>query len=187
MIYLMRHGLDDETLVGGWSEVDLVDEGIDQVNKTAKMMKNGNIIINKIITSDIKRAVTTSKIIENYYPDAPIEENEFFREQNKGILNGMNKELAEKEYPEYFDSANVDTIYEDGESLRNLYDRINEYLEYILSLEDGTLIITHRGVINMLYYLLNNIDLDMDKKRFGVTHASLHELDKENKKIRKVF
>lgn len=29
MLYLMRHGLDDENYVGGWSDVGLVSKGID--------------------------------------------------------------------------------------------------------------------------------------------------------------
>ena len=60
-------------------------------------------------------------------------------------------------------------------------------IDYILSIEDGTLIITHRGVINMIYYILNNIELDMNKERFNVDHASVHELNKEKRMIRKVF
>ena len=110
MIYLMRHGLDDETFVGGWSDVDLVDEGINQVTKTGELLKSNGIVINKIITSDVKRAVTTSKIIHEFYPNVSIEESNIFREQNKGILNGMEKEKAESLYPEYFDYVNVDKV-----------------------------------------------------------------------------
>ena len=32
MIYLMRHGQDDENYIGGWSDVSLIPEGIVQVN-----------------------------------------------------------------------------------------------------------------------------------------------------------
>ncbi len=35
-----------------------------------------------------------------------------------------------------------------------------------MKIEDGTLLVTHRGVINMIYLILNNIELDMDKKQF---------------------
>ena len=34
MIYLIRHGLDDEAYIGGWSDVDLISEGIEQVEET---------------------------------------------------------------------------------------------------------------------------------------------------------
>lgn len=187
MIYLMRHGLDDETYIGGWSDVDLVEEGIKQVNETAKYLKENDIRIKRIISSDVKRAISTADIVGSYFPDVDIVKSSLFREQNKGIYNGQNKEIAEKSNLDFFSAITIDTIYEGGESLRDLYNRVSEYLEYLLSLEDGTLIITHRGVINMLYYILYNIELDMVKKRFNVTHASLHELDKTKKHIRKVF
>ena len=34
MIYLLRHGLDNEDYIGGWSNVDLTKEGIKQVKKS---------------------------------------------------------------------------------------------------------------------------------------------------------
>lgn len=187
MIYLMRHGLDDETFIGGWSDVDLIEEGVKQVISAGRKLKSYDINIERIITSDVKRAVTTSKIIQNFYPNVSIEETSIFREQSKGILNGMEKKKAKELYPEYFESITVDKVYEGGESLRDLYCRIKDYLDYILAIDDDTLIITHRGVINMIYYILYNIDLDMNKERFDVTHASVHELNREKRIIRKVF
>ena len=52
--------------------------------------------------------------------------------------------------------------------------------------EDDTLIVTHRGYINMLYYILNDIPLDMKKERFDVVTASVHEYDKEKNTIRRI-
>lgn len=187
MIYLMRHGLDDENFIGGWSDVDLIEEGIRQVESVGEKLKSSNINIEKIITSDVKRAETTSKIIRDFYPNAEIEVNALFREQNKGVLNGMEKEKAKILYPEYFGFIAVDKTYEGGESLLDLYYRMKKCIDYILSIEDDTLIITHRGVINMIYYIFNNIELDMNKERFNVDHASVHELNKGKRMIRKVF
>ena len=52
--------------------------------------------------------------------------------------------------------------------------------------EDNSLVVTHRGVINTIYYYLNNIPLDMDKKKFNVDHLSIHELDIQKKLIRRI-
>jgi len=38
----------------------------------------------------------------------------------------------------------------------------------------------------MLYYILKDIELDMNKERFDVTHASLHQIDK-CKKIKRIY
>ena len=62
MIYLLRHGLDDETKIGGYSNVSLTDEGIIKT-KEARSFIEENINFNKIISSDVKRAVQTSNIV----------------------------------------------------------------------------------------------------------------------------
>lgn len=62
MIYLLRHGLDDETKIGGYSNVSLTDEGI-MKTKEARSFIEENINFNKIISSDVKRAVQTSNIV----------------------------------------------------------------------------------------------------------------------------
>ena len=55
-----------------------------------------------------------------------------------------------------------------------------------MNYEDDSLIVTHRGVINVFYYLFNDIPLDMDKNKFKVKHLSIHEVDIKNKTIRRI-
>ena len=62
MIYLLRHGLDDESKIGGWSDVGLTKEGIKQI-KEAKNFITENISFRDIVSSDIKRASESAKII----------------------------------------------------------------------------------------------------------------------------
>ncbi len=183
MIYLLRHGLDDENYVGGWSNVDLTNEGIDQVNKAAILIKD--LGINKIYSSDIKRAITTSNIV-NLYINVPIEYTSLLREQNKGDANGIERKIADIKYKEYIKSEDVEKRYPNGESLRDLYNRIYKLIDIVKDY-DNVLLITHRGVINMFYYILNNVPLDMDKKKFGVTHASLHCLNIREGTIEKIY
>lgn len=184
MIYLMRHGQDDETYIGGWSDVSLIEEGIKEVKDTALWIKD-NLVISNIICSDVKRAMDTAEMVSDII-GVPYSSSTLIREQNKGKLNGMVKTKAQELYPEYFDGVNIDTVYPDGESLRDLYMRMKEFINNIKEIDANTLIITHRGVINMFYYLFNDIPLDMNKKRFGVETASLHEVDSNMKLIKKI-
>lgn len=185
MIYLMRHGQDDETYVGGWSDVSLIPEGIEEVKESALWIKE-KLDIKKIMCSDVKRAEDSASIVSEIL-GIPYELNPCLREQNKGLLNGIPKVEAYNNYPGYTDrEITTETIFPEGESLRDLYARMKKYIEEILAMQDDTLLITHRGVINMIYYLLNNKELDMDKKQFGVDTASVHELDQRKKTIRKV-
>ncbi len=189
MIYFLRHGLDNEAFIGGWSEIPLTKEGVYQVVNTAsKMSQIDNLKIKKIIASSVKRARQTAEIASPILGLTNYEVSDILREQNKGHLNGMEKYVANHLYPQYMGTeVTCDTIYPDGESLSDLYKRIKNNLEYFASLEDDTLLVTHRGVINMLYYIFNDIPLDMDKEKFDVTHASLHACDIKNKTIRKVL
>ena len=183
MIYLMRHGLDDERYVGGYSKIGLTYEGIKQVEESTKYIKNLNI--NKIVCSDVFRARQTANIVNIELNKEVIEDNNL-RELDKGYLNGMYKPTAKLLFPQYFGELSIYDSYPNGESMLDLYKRIKILLNNI-DKYDGDLLVTHRGVINMMYYILNNIELDMNKERFNVTHASIHELDLEKKLIRRVY
>ena len=65
------------------------------------------------------------------------------------------------------------------------YKRVVKWLDKVKDY-DNSLIVTHRGFINMIYFYLNNIELSMDKEQFDVTHASIHMLDINKKKIRRI-
>ncbi|MDE5630018.1 MAG: phosphoglycerate mutase family protein [Bacilli bacterium] len=186
MIYFLRHGLDDERYIGGWSEIDLTDEGVEQVRKTIEHMNNLGIIPKHIISSGIERSNTTASILGQYY-DLNIKKDYRFREQNKGELNGLLKSDASVLFPEYFKDVDIETKYPGGESLIDLYIRIKAMLDEIKDIEEDTVIVTHRGVINMLYYILYQIPLDMDKEKFHVDHASLHVFNPEVMLIGKVI
>ena len=183
MIYLMRHGLDDESYVGGYSNVGLIDEGVKQVEDSIQFISN--LKINKIVCSDVLRARQTASIVNNKL-HKDIEVSSSLRELDKGVLNGMDKKKAHELYPQYFNNIGIYDRYPFGESMFDLYVRISKLLESIDEY-DNNLLVTHRGVINMLYYILNEINLDMNKGRFNVTHASIHELDIQKKKIRRIY
>ena len=184
MIYLMRHGQDDESYIGGWSDVSLIQKGVHEVNLTGEWIKD-NLNISSIQCSDVKRALETANIISDIL-GLPYELNNNLREQNKGDLNGVLRTNLSSSDLVYTSSKSVDMVYPNGESLRDLYNRMKMYLNQIMLMDDNTLLITHRGVINMIYYILYDKELDMNKKQFGVVTASVHELDKDLKLIKNV-
>lgn len=185
MIYFLRHGLDDENFIGGWSSVGLTKEGIEQVQKTIAFMQKNKIMLEKIYSSDIKRALETAYLVKETYR-VPMLLEPRLRELDKGLLTGMPKVQAEILYPDYIENVSIDTKYPNGESMLDLYKRQKEVLEWIMGLEN-CLFITHRGPINMYYFHFNKEPLTNDKKRFGVTHASLHELDLKQKVLKKIY
>lgn len=183
MIYLLRHGLDDERYIGGWSDVSLIKEGITQVENTRNFILS-NIEFNEIISSDIKRARQSAEIV-NRKINKPITFTELLREQDKGDYNGLLKSNIDSN--DYFlNKVTIYDTYPNGESLLDLYFRIEKLL-LTIDKWDNNLLVTHRGVINMIYYLLNGKKPDMYKDSFDVTHASVHKLDLKNKKIERIY
>lgn len=185
MIYFMRHGLDDEKFVGGWSNQGLIDKGKRQVEDAVIYLRENLIFFQKIYSSDLARAKETSDIIRKEFI-VPIFFDQRLREQNKGVFNGVLESKTKLENRKFFQNITEDTIYPDGESLRNFWDRLIIHLPYFLE-QDHTLIVTHRGVINFLYYQMNGMNIDMNKNQFEVTHASIHEYNPKTKQIRKLY
>lgn len=183
MIYMLRHGLDDERFIGGWSDVGLVDDGIKQVEEVAAYLCN--LPIDRIISSDVNRTRQTTLIV-NRALNVEVTYDSRLRELDKGILTGLPVEEVKMSFPKYLDNISIYDKYPNGEAMIDLYNRIKILIEDLKNL-DNTLLITHRGVINMIYYIFNEIALDMEKKRFDVTHASVHEVVFEKKKIRRIY
>ena len=179
MIYLLRHGEDDENYVGGWSDVQLTNKGIEQVEEVSKFIKN--LQISKVISSDIMRAKETAFIVSKHLK-MPVQFKPFLRELDKGLVTGMKVSEAKSKYPSAF-KLGVAERYPNGESMIEFYKRVKESMVY---LENDNLYVTHRGYINMLYFILSDRMPDLDKKQFGVEHASLHELDIQKKLIRRI-
>jgi len=188
MIYLLRHGLDDENFIGGHSEVDLIDEGIVQVKNSSLFIKE-NLKIKRIITSDVKRAVSSALIVKEAFEDEmPFEVDSRLRELDKGLLTGKLRSALSKEEIDICNMSDINEKYPNGESMQDMYDRVKYLVDSgYFGDKQSSLIVTHRGIINMLYFMFNNEPLTMNKKKFNVEHASVHELDIEKRRIKRIF
>ena len=98
--YIIRHGKDDETVRGGWSQHPLTGEGIIQIEKMAESLrqKKEKLSIKQIYTSDLHRAMQTAQILadELQVPVVPLFQ---FREVNNGDLAGIKNDTALVRYP----------------------------------------------------------------------------------------
>ena len=190
MIYLLRHGLDNEEYIGGHSDVDLINEGVKQVEVSSLFIRN-NLEIGKIISSDIKRCVSTSKLVKDgYYKYLPIYLDSSLRELDKGILTGRERKGLTEFEKEILRKGNrdIDFCFPGGESMCDMYTRVKYLLDsgYFLD-KDSSLIVTHRGIINMIYFIFNSEELTLNKERFNVGHASIHEMDLDKRLIKRIY
>ena len=65
ILYIARHGKDDDTVRGGWSRTPLTEEGIQQAESLAFFVQKSDLNIKHIRSSDLPRAIQTAKAIGN--------------------------------------------------------------------------------------------------------------------------
>lgn len=161
MIFLIRHGEDDNTRLGGWSDAGLSLAGIEQVKLATERIVRGNYHIRHIFSSDLPRAKETADIIAEKLRIGVTILREF-RETNNGDLAGISKERFQAEYPGlYYSSLEWDQRYPNGESPKQFYDRIRKAWEVFKnkadSLNGDVLLVTHGGVIDVVLCIEDGI------------------------------
>ena len=113
--YLVRHGKDDDTVRGGWSQQPLSDEGKAQAEELANFVQRSDFGIKHIYSSDLQRAMQTAQAVADKL-HLPIIQMPEFRETNNGTLAGMKNELASKMYPGlYWNTLDWEQRYPGGE------------------------------------------------------------------------
>lgn len=162
--YLVRHGKDDETVRGGWSQQPLTEEGVRQADKLAKRIFHnmGKMAIGHVYSSDLSRAMQTAQIIADQLtlPIIPLEQ---FREVNNGELAGMDNNLALQRYPGLFwNSLEWERCYPNGESPKQFFERVagawEEFSARILTENENVLLVTHAGVIHVILSIVNGVN-----------------------------
>lgn len=182
-LVFVRHGKDDDRYRGGWSMLDLVPEGVEQAKQLAKHLKDNNDVyqIAHIVSSDLTRTLTTANHISSELK-IPVEKEPQIRETNNGVLAGMPNDLALEQYPGlFFSSLNMDEAYPDGESPNDFYMRIKKwFLEFTSNChnrEGNVLVITHGGVMNVVYHLAKGIAWNNKNRAFQAGYCSIHILN----------
>ncbi len=85
----------------------------------------------------------------------------------------------------------MDERYPYGESPIDFFNRINNWFKDFMiqtdHMSDNILVVTHSGVINILYHIVKKIEWSNKKRSFEVENCSLHvlnistmEFEKEN-------
>ena len=160
--YLIRHGIDDDSVRGGWSDSPLLPEGIRQIETLAESLRaDQKLNISFIYTSDLLRARQTADILSHTL-NLPVVTLPEFREVNNGILAGMKNDQASKLYPGlYWNQLEWDEDYPGGESPAVFYERISvawqKFKNQILYHDSNVILVTHGGVINAIRCIENGI------------------------------
>ena len=133
-IYIARHGQDDDSVRGGWSDCSLTDLGVKQSVDLADeiLSKSDEYNIGMIVSSDIIRAKQTALIISEKL-SVPVKYDMDFREVNNGDLAGLDNHIAEEKYPNlYWRKLDWEEHYPHGESPKEFYERISNALHNMI-------------------------------------------------------
>ena len=182
-LIFVRHGKDDNRYRGGWSNLDLIPEGMEQAKQLAQYLKDNkqDYLITHIISSDLPRTMSTTHFISSEL-GLPIQKEFRIREIDNGDLAGMLNDTALEKYPGlFFSSLKMDETYPNGESPLDFYMRINmwfsEFSSNCRNIKGNILIVTHGGVINVVYHLIKGIEWNNKNPAFKAGNCSIHILN----------
>lgn len=154
-LYVIRHG---ETNMGKnniiATETEPLNEtGITQALEIGKEIRKLNI--NKIYCSPIQRAKDTLKLFKLDKNIPVIIENRI-KERNMGIYE--NVPFSELKWDEFW-NYNSDRSYPELETMKNVYERISDFLNELKlnNSNDNILLVTHGGISRAIYWYFNEI------------------------------
>lgn len=152
-IYFVRHGeaMDDiRDEYGGWNDAELSEKGISQANEAAKKLKETGIVVEKILSSPLIRAVQTAGSFSNEF-GVPIEKCVYLKERNTyGLLCGVNKIEAKEKYPELV------LAYDEGKEVLGYEEynffvkRVKALIEYLAKINQDVIAVTHGKMLGAI-------------------------------------
>ncbi len=168
-LILIRHGETEWNATGriqGHRPVSLNERGRQQAEAVAHRLKNEPF--DALYSSDLSRALETANIITSQ-TQHPIFTDARLREWHLGILAGLTRAEAEKQYPDVYAIYSEGRVHEPvtgGESIFNRYTRITTCLEELASthINKRLVIITHGGPLGDCYCRATNTPLNAPRK-----------------------
>ncbi len=131
---------------------------------------------NRIWSSPLQRAAHTAQVIAETF-GLPIEYDPDLQEWSKGALDGMLYSVAAKKYPPPRKPRGVDDPIRGGESARDVYERAARFWARLLeqvSPADRVLVVSHGGLINMLYRVFLGLPVESNHLRFPTGDTGMH-------------
>lgn len=172
-IYLIRHGECPSNALKVYNYLDesLNETGREQANVLKE--KINSIDYDIIISSPIKRALETAKIINTKNKEIII--NSKLRERELGNLTGLPLDSIDRSmYWNYYNKTN----FAGEEMIPDLCKRVNSFIDSLKSMPyKSVLIVAHSGVSKAFYCYFNGIPSSGDLEHVGLKNTEVKEYD----------
>jgi len=153
-IYFIRHGeskADLENKIESRYDAELTEKGNEEARLASIYFKEKGIEFTQILSSPLKRAVKTAKLIaENQNTEMIIDAD--LAEIDRGVLCGLDRVEADEKYPRKLYRTHYDYYPENsGESAYLVRSRANRMLQKIMSADtERLLVVSHGAFLNGL-------------------------------------
>jgi probable phosphoglycerate mutase len=183
---IARHGYsvaNNEKRFSGQMDVELTNDGVIQAEETAKYVVE-NYKIDKIYSSDLKRAKKTAELVASA-TNLPIIYDKDIREIDVGKWQGLTFDEVREKYPNTFELYKNDVGFghpNGGESYAEFTERAVRVIKKLALENDGKTVFvsTHGGFIRVLRCALNNLPLSEMKNIAHVANSSITILEYDN-------
>ena len=173
ILLLLRHGQSQwnlENRFTGWKDVELSENGIIEAKKTGKLIRESNIQIDKVYTSNLKRAIDTATIAmeeakyNHLFSETKLQmiRSQAMNERDYGDLVGLNKKDTSEKYGNeqvHIWRRSFEVRPPGGESLKDVVARVKPYYENNIKkdLIDGKnlLVSAHGNSLRALFIILD--------------------------------
>ncbi len=178
---LVRHGetaWNAEGRIQGHCDSPLNEEGLAQALLLGEQL--GREAFDFFYSSDLGRALQTAQPIADRSGKLPARDPQL-RERNLGVFQGLTGAECESRYPrdyERFHRRDPDHVLPQGESIRQFYQRVSEWLEAVARRHAGSRIVavTHGGALDVAYRFVNGVALSQ-ARNFPLYNASINRLE----------
>ena len=184
-IYLTRHGQSEYNLTGQLGgNSGLSEKGKEYSEFIYNYFKNYKIENIQVITSGMKRTNMTAELFKNKTI------NDKFEEINAGIYEHYTYDQIKKENIEEFNKRKNNKFnykYPDGESYKDLQDRIIPEFKKLIETNDTFLLVAHNAVLRIIFGYLHKLD-DNEIPHLEVALNTIFKIEIfENREIKKTI
>ena len=174
-LYVVRHGQTDQNVLGlvqGDTESDLTEKGREEAKALQELVESLDIDV--VVSSPLRRALDTAKIITNNKKEIIIDDR--LIERDFGLSEG--KPVDEELTVKYWDFR-LNTDINQVEKVQDLMFRITEFIEDMRNKYDDkkVLVVAHSAILRAIHYAINGIPEDGDLLKIEIPNLRIIEYE----------